>query len=210
MPERLTFTPVTQHNVADFEAFFTSPGAPHFCWCMVWRRTTEESHRHTPAGRKQQMMQRIAAGTPIGLIARDGDQPTGWVSIAPRETYRNLGGPTAKPGEIIWSIACFYVPRKRRGDGTVPPPHRGRHRPRKSGGRHDRGSLSRPTRRPELPLHGLHPGLRAGRLHRPRHGRHKASRHATGGVATRLSSREGGDPVHAALSVATGCPPAQP
>jgi GNAT superfamily N-acetyltransferase len=86
---------------------------------MVWRRTSAESHHHTPADRKRQMLHRIAAGTPIGLIARDGDTPAGWVSIAPRETYRNLGGPPAKPGEVIWSIACFYVPRKRRGQGTV-------------------------------------------------------------------------------------------
>jgi predicted GNAT family acetyltransferase len=120
METNLTFTPVTSENVAAFEALFSSPGAPHFCWCMVWRRTTEESHRHKPADRKQQMMQRIAAaGAPIGLIAYDNGEPAGWVSIAPRDTYRNLGGPPAKPDENIWSIACFYVPRKRRGRGTV-------------------------------------------------------------------------------------------
>ncbi len=37
----------------------------------------------------------------------------------PRDTYRNLGGPPAEPGEVIWSIVCFYVPRKRRGQGMV-------------------------------------------------------------------------------------------
>jgi GNAT superfamily N-acetyltransferase len=41
------------------------------------------------------------------------------VSVAPRETYRNLGGPPAEPGDSIWSIVCFYVPRKRRGEGLV-------------------------------------------------------------------------------------------
>jgi GNAT superfamily N-acetyltransferase len=65
------------------------------------------------------MMQRIAAGNPVGLIAWDGAVAAGWVSVAPRETYRNLGGPPAKPGENIWSIVCFFVPRKRRGQGTV-------------------------------------------------------------------------------------------
>ncbi|MEJ0012128.1 MAG: GNAT family N-acetyltransferase [Bauldia sp.] len=115
----LAFTPVTQANLADFEAFFAARGAPKHCWCMVWRRSTAESHDHTPADRKRQMKQRIAAGTPIGLIARDGAEPAGWVSVAPRETYRNLGGPPASPGENIWSIACFYVPRSRRGKGTV-------------------------------------------------------------------------------------------
>lgn len=116
---RLTFHAVTRESVAEFEAFFTSRGAPHYCWCMVWRRSTEESHHHTPADRKRQMMARIEAGNPIGLIAYDGEDPVGWVSIAPRETYRNLGGPPVAPGEIIWSIACFYVPRKLRGQGLV-------------------------------------------------------------------------------------------
>jgi hypothetical protein len=116
---KLSFTPVTRENVADFEAFFNSPGAPKHCWCMVWRRSTAESHRHTPADRKQQMAQRIAAGTPIGLIAYDGEVAVGWVSIAPRETHRNLGGPPATSGEVIWSIVCFFVPVRLRGEGMV-------------------------------------------------------------------------------------------
>jgi len=115
----LTFHPVTKANRADFEAFFSARGAPHFCWCMVWRRTSAEAKLKTPADRKRMMMQRIAAGVPIGLLAYDGDAPVAWVSIAPRDTYRNLGGPEAKEGEKIWSIACFFVPRKRRGEGMV-------------------------------------------------------------------------------------------
>jgi GNAT superfamily N-acetyltransferase len=115
----LEFRPVGQDNFALFEAFFNAPGAPKHCWCMVWRRSTEESHRHTPADRKQQMMARIGADTPVGLIGYDADVAVGWVSIAPRATYRNLGGPPAEPGEVIWSIACFYVPRKLRGQGIV-------------------------------------------------------------------------------------------
>jgi hypothetical protein len=115
----LSFMPVTSTNVVDFEAFFNSPGAPKHCWCMVWRRSTAESHRHTPADRKQQMMQRVAAGTPIGLIAYDGEVAVGWVSVAPRETHRNLGGPPAEPGEVVWSIVCFFVPRRLRREGMV-------------------------------------------------------------------------------------------
>jgi len=115
----LSFIPVIRSNVSEFEAFFNSSGAPKHCWCMVWRRSTAESHRHTPADRKQQMMERVAAGAPIGLIAHDGENAVGWVSIAPRETYRNLGGPPGATGEVIWSIVCFFVPRRMRGEGMV-------------------------------------------------------------------------------------------
>jgi GNAT superfamily N-acetyltransferase len=115
----LTFRPVTQATRAEFEAFFSSPGAPKWCWCMVWRRSSAEAKHNDPAGRKSQMMQRIAARTPVGLIAYRKGEAVGWVSVAPRDTYRNLGGPEAKEGEVIWSIACFYVLRKLRGEGLV-------------------------------------------------------------------------------------------
>ena len=115
----LVFRPVDAASRADFEALFASPGAPKHCWCMVWRRTAAEAKDNDGAGRKRQMMARIAAGTPVGLIAYEAGKPLAWVSVAPRETYRNLGGPAAMPGEVIWSIVCFWVPRKRRGEGMV-------------------------------------------------------------------------------------------
>jgi GNAT superfamily N-acetyltransferase len=119
MTGELTFRPVTAETRADFEAFFSSPGAPHFCWCMVWRRSTEESHRHTPADRRRQMMERLDRQTSVGLLAYDGTAPVAWVSVAPRETYRNLGGPAPQPGEIVWSLVCFFVRRRLRGQGMT-------------------------------------------------------------------------------------------
>jgi hypothetical protein len=115
----LTVRPVTKANRADFEALFNSPGAPKWCWCMVWRRTSAEAKLKAPADRKRMMMQRIAAGVPIGLLAYDEKLPVAWVSVAPRDTYRNLGGPEAQEGERIWSIACFFVPRRLRGEEMV-------------------------------------------------------------------------------------------
>jgi predicted GNAT family acetyltransferase len=115
----LSFVPVTEATRASFEGFFASPGAPKWCWCMVWRRSSTEAKRNDPANRKRQMLARIRAGTPVGLLAERDGETVGWVSVAPRETYRNLGGPEAKPGEAIWSIVCFYVPRKLRGGGLV-------------------------------------------------------------------------------------------
>src|SRR5262249_31942870 len=111
--------PVTRDTFPAFEAFFESRGAPHYCWCMVWRRTAEESRNHDGPSRKRQMIARINTGKPVGLIAYDGDEPVGWGSIARRETYRNLGGPAAEPGESIWALACFFVPRRLRGQGMT-------------------------------------------------------------------------------------------
>lgn len=119
MTGNLDFRVVSRANRADFEAFFSSRGAPHYCWCMVWRRTSAEAKQNDAGSRKRQMMQRIGDGVPVGLIAYRAGEAVGWVSVAPRDTYRNLGGPEAKAGERIWSIVCFYVPRKLRGEGLV-------------------------------------------------------------------------------------------
>ncbi len=117
--DELDFRPVTSANKAAFERFFSAPGAPRHCWCMVWRRTAAEAKLQAPADRKRMMMERIDAGMPVGLLAYRGGEPVGWVSIAPRETHRALGGPDAKPGESIWSLVCFYVPRRLRGEALV-------------------------------------------------------------------------------------------
>ncbi len=115
----LTFRPVTRATQADFERLFEAPGAPKYCWCMVWRRTPAEAKNCDGPNRKRQMMHRIGDGVPVGLLAYSGEQPTAWVSIAPRDTYRALGGPPAEPGEVVWSIVCFFVPRRLRGQGTL-------------------------------------------------------------------------------------------
>jgi GNAT superfamily N-acetyltransferase len=115
----LSFRPVTEETWPAFEAFFSEPGGPKHCWCMVWRRTSEEGKLQAGADRKRMLHERIADGNPVGLLAYRGGRAVGWVSIAPRSTYRNLGGPEADSGEKIWSLVCFFVPRRLRGEGMV-------------------------------------------------------------------------------------------
>lgn len=115
--EPFHFRPVTRANWHDFESLFEAPGAPKYCWCMVWRRSAEEAKHHHGPDRKTQMKARIDRGVPVGLLAYGGDTPVAWASIAPRETYRTLGGPAARSGETIWSLACFYVSRSHRRQG---------------------------------------------------------------------------------------------
>jgi GNAT superfamily N-acetyltransferase len=115
----LTFQPVTHHTLDDFVALFDGPGGPSFCWCMVWRATAKEG-RGTPGSlRKKQMLSRIKKDIPVGLIAYQNSMPVGWVSIAPRQTYQRLKGPSQKPNEIIWSLVCMYIQRKCRGQGLA-------------------------------------------------------------------------------------------
>lgn len=117
---RLSFRPVDAASWGDLERLFEARGGPKHCWCMVWRRTTEESHDARPASRKQMLRERVDAGVPIGILAYRGDEPVGWCSVGPRDTMRGtMGAPAAREDERIWSIVCFFVPRPLRGGGLM-------------------------------------------------------------------------------------------
>lgn len=113
----LTFKPVTKATRADFEALFDGPGGPKNCWCMVWRATNDEGRGTSGEVRREQMLGRIDTNVPVGLIGYADGEPVAWVSIAPKKTYRRLGGPEPEDGEKVWSLACMYMRRKIRGQG---------------------------------------------------------------------------------------------
>lgn len=120
MTPALTFRPVDKGTVEDFTALFEAKGGPSYCWCMAWRVTADEAKTTKGSERRPFMLQRIADGVPVGLLAYRDGAAVGWVSVAPRDTYRGLGGPPAEAGEVVWSIGCFYVPRAVRGEGLAP------------------------------------------------------------------------------------------
>ncbi|EMO78148.1 hypothetical protein LEP1GSC127_5155 [Leptospira kirschneri str. 200801925] len=53
--------------------------------------------------------------TPIGLIGYINQEAIAWCSIAPRETYRSLGGDENL--ENVWSIVCFFVKKNIKEEG---------------------------------------------------------------------------------------------
>ena len=69
------------------------------------------------------MSKSIAAGTPVGILAYEDNDPVAWCSVAPLETYSNLrtrnyvsdGNDT----ERVWSIACFYIRSAYRHQGMT-------------------------------------------------------------------------------------------
>jgi len=119
---RLEFCEVTEATWADFVRLFERRGSPKSCWCMVWRATAEEARRTDGKHRRAALERRVALGVPIGLLAYLEGEPVGWCSIAPRSTYRPLGGseyPGVEPDQI-WSVTCFFLTRELRGQGIMP------------------------------------------------------------------------------------------
>ena len=115
MPD-LEFHEVDVSRWDDFARLFEGRGGPKSCWCMVWR-----SGAKTTKGpdRKAAMEQRVRDGVPIGLLGYSHGEPVAWCSIAPKSTYRALGGPNDNRTEDIWSLACFFIHRELRGQGLT-------------------------------------------------------------------------------------------
>lgn len=123
MIEPLAFHPLTPDRWPDLERLFGPNGATSGCWCMFWRQTGPQWHGCDGAGRKKAFKALCAKGErPPGVIAYRGDEPVGWVAIAPRADYVRLAQARvlvpldAKP---VWSITCFFVHRSSRRQGLL-------------------------------------------------------------------------------------------
>lgn len=124
LPADLTFRAVEPSTWPDFERLFSSRGAPHYCWCLPYRATREEARQRSRATLKAGMARRICQGQPVGILAYDGADPIAWCSIAPRPTFPRLrtSGVTSAANAndaSIWSLTCFYVPRRLRSRGLA-------------------------------------------------------------------------------------------
>ena len=46
---RVRVEPVTAERLADFEQLFSSRGAPHYCWCAVYRLHVRTNRANSPS-----------------------------------------------------------------------------------------------------------------------------------------------------------------
>lgn len=119
---KIAVRPVTGDNWNDFVRLFESKGAPHYCWCSTYRAPAA---RHLDNDEKKTWMKGLVGRQiPVGVLAFAGDEPIGWCSIAPRETYVRLEKsrtmPRATPPTTsTWSVLCFFVVRARRQQGVT-------------------------------------------------------------------------------------------
>ena len=122
--ENLEFREVDRARWDDFERLFEARGGPKYCWCMVWRRMPSGARSDAQAknqAKKDALHGFVESGTLVGILGYLDDEPVAWCSIAPRDSYRNLGGPDGPEDArgSVWSIVCFFVPRRLRGKGMT-------------------------------------------------------------------------------------------
>jgi GNAT superfamily N-acetyltransferase len=118
---KLIFHEVDESRWADFERLFEGRGGPKSCWCMVWRATGAETRHTKGPARKAAIEARVRNQVPIGILGYLEGEPVAWCSIAPRPTYRRLGGSeiAGEDPDSVWSLACFFAHRKLRGQGVA-------------------------------------------------------------------------------------------
>lgn len=111
--------PVTAENLADFQRLFAARGSPHYCWCTPYRAAGNE--HLSSAQRRAVMTKLVRADTPIGVLAYHGEEPIGWCSVAPRDSYVKLKRSRTMPRVEAesWVVLCFFVRREARGQGVA-------------------------------------------------------------------------------------------
>ncbi|MBU1651802.1 hypothetical protein KKA00_06255 [bacterium] len=112
---------VTSDQWDDLEKLFGSKGACGGCWCMWWRLSHKDFEQQKGAGNRIAMMKLVNRGVEPGLIAYLGDEPVGWVAVAPREEYFRLDRSRilARVDEQqVWSVVCFFIAKNFRRQGV--------------------------------------------------------------------------------------------
>jgi GNAT superfamily N-acetyltransferase len=114
---RLVFKEVDQDHWNDLVLLFEARGGPKSCWCMVWRANAAGAKRRDGESRKAALRLRVVAGVPAGILGYHHGVPVAWCSIAPRPTYRRLGGPEdfVENPDAVWSLVCLFIKREYRG-----------------------------------------------------------------------------------------------
>ena len=114
--------PATRSRWDDLVRLFGPNGAYANCWCMWWRMRSADFDKAPPRSKREGLRRLVAGGRAPGLLAYEGGEPVGWVSLAPREEYGRLErSPTLKRVDDVpvWSIVCFFVHRRHRSRGVA-------------------------------------------------------------------------------------------
>lgn len=125
----LRVEPVTPDRWDDLLRLFGPNGAYSNCWCSFFRQTGREFSAgctNRGAGTRTLLRSVVRRGRVPGLLAYRGDEPVGWVSVAPRSEFGRVMRspitkltPEARDDVSTWSIVCLYVPRANRRQGVA-------------------------------------------------------------------------------------------
>ncbi len=114
--------PFTGERWADFETIMGPNGGYGGCWCMLWRQSKAEYDANAGGGNRDAMKELAAGDRPPGLLAYAGDEPVGWLSVAPRADFPRLeNSRVLQPVDDadVWSVSCFLIAKGFRRKGVA-------------------------------------------------------------------------------------------
>jgi GNAT superfamily N-acetyltransferase len=97
------------------------------CWCM-YPRLTDAQMRELPGPgavnqrRRDAMTQLARRRRAPGLLAFEGDEPVGWIAVAPRTELARIEASQVTPrvdDQEVWVIPCVTVRKTARGRGIA-------------------------------------------------------------------------------------------
>jgi ribosomal protein S18 acetylase RimI-like enzyme len=117
----LTVVLLTPDRLDDLATLFDQPGDPKWCWCASFyiRRRVKGV---PPSVNRAILTERAQRDRPPGLMAYRDGRVVGWVNLGPRVEYEKLAHlkPLAPIDDRpVWSIVCFVVGRRDRGQGIA-------------------------------------------------------------------------------------------
>jgi GNAT superfamily N-acetyltransferase len=105
------------------EALFGKTGACGGCWCQAWRIEKGEKWGEIQGEvAKRRLRNSIKKGSTHAIIAFDGQEPIGWSTYGPRDTFPRLNRARTlhcDDSSLVWSLPCFFVIRGYRGQGVA-------------------------------------------------------------------------------------------
>jgi ribosomal protein S18 acetylase RimI-like enzyme len=118
--------PLTPERVADLAELFGQGGDPKWCRCAYFRVRGRDWLKSKAADNRLVLEAAVRddarEGHAPGLVAYRDHEAVGWVGMSPRPEYERLAYSTVLAPldeRPVWSIVCFVVGRKTRGQGVV-------------------------------------------------------------------------------------------
>lgn len=118
----MEFHPVTPERLPDLMRFSCRHGKFRWCSCMRWRMPSSEYKDSTKPERETALGRLVREGTPVGILGYSEGEPVAWCSVAPRESYAAIERSRKilrVDEEPVWSVVCFFVDSKVRGQGST-------------------------------------------------------------------------------------------
>jgi GNAT superfamily N-acetyltransferase len=122
----LDIQPLTPARLPDLAELFGQGGDPKWCWCSWYRIRNADFSTGSTASHRAVMEAAVdegdRGGQAPGLVAYDADGIVGWVSVGPRGDYERLThSRVLAPVDDtpVWSIVCFVVAKRARGQGVA-------------------------------------------------------------------------------------------